>query len=136
MPWGSDEYSGTWPRAGTTRSGTAFRQQPSAPLTGATASSLWPTPTASDHKGAKTAAAAKKWGSRGANLPEAVQQAAAGDPRWPMDLENTVIVFDDLDRPMLVCSHCMEPHEDWHGPLNPAWVEYLMGFPLGWTLID
>ena len=34
---------------------------------------LWPTPTASDHKGAATPEAVKTWEKRGHNLPEAVQ---------------------------------------------------------------
>lgn len=40
-------FSGTWPRAGLTRNGIAYRRAPSAPLTNATASGLLPTPTAS-----------------------------------------------------------------------------------------
>ena len=43
-------YSGTWPRAGMTRNGTAYRLQPLAPLTAATGSGSWPTPNARDHK--------------------------------------------------------------------------------------
>ncbi len=44
-------FSGTWPRAGTTRSGTAYRQQPSAPRTSVTGSSpLLPTPRASERE--------------------------------------------------------------------------------------
>jgi hypothetical protein len=27
----------------------------------------------------------------------------------------------------------MIPHTDLHGPLNPTWVEWLMGWPTGWT---
>lgn len=46
----SGEFSETWPRAGMTRSGTAFRLVPLAPLTGGTGSGLWPAPTARDHK--------------------------------------------------------------------------------------
>ncbi len=41
-------FSETWPRAGMTRSGTAYRRQPSAPLTVVTGSSSWPTPTCQD----------------------------------------------------------------------------------------
>jgi len=26
--------------------------------------------------------------------------------------------------------------EELNGPLNPTWVEWLMGFPLGWTDLD
>jgi hypothetical protein len=42
----SGEFSETWPRAGMTRSGTASRLAPLAPLTAATGSGLLPTPTA------------------------------------------------------------------------------------------
>jgi len=45
---GLSVFSGTWPRAGTMRAGTAYRRRPSAPLTGVTESSLWPTPRAGD----------------------------------------------------------------------------------------
>jgi hypothetical protein len=41
---GLDEFSGTWPRSGMTRSGTAFQLQPLAPLTAETDSGLLPTP--------------------------------------------------------------------------------------------
>jgi hypothetical protein len=55
-----DEFSETWPRAGMTRNGTAYRLRPLAPLIGETGSgsSRIPTPTAGD---------AKSSGSR--NLP-------------------------------------------------------------------
>src|SRR5215831_10165584 len=43
-----DGYSETWPRAGTTRNGTAYRLRPLVPLTAATESGLWPTPVAHD----------------------------------------------------------------------------------------
>src|SRR5215472_18176509 len=37
-------YSGTWPRSGSMRSGTAYLRQPSVPRISAIASSLWHTP--------------------------------------------------------------------------------------------
>ena len=43
-----ERFSETWPRAGMTRSGTAYRLVPSAPLTDATASGSWPTPNTLD----------------------------------------------------------------------------------------
>lgn len=46
---GLGEYSGSWPRSGTMRSGIAYRRRPSAPLTRGTASGLLPTPTASEY---------------------------------------------------------------------------------------
>jgi hypothetical protein len=43
-----DEYSETWPRAGTMRNGTVYQQVPLAPLTGETECGSWPTPLAQD----------------------------------------------------------------------------------------
>jgi hypothetical protein len=47
---GWTEFSGTWPRSGTMRSGTVFQLQPLAPLTDETGSGLLPTLTARDFK--------------------------------------------------------------------------------------
>lgn len=41
-------FSETWPRAGMTRSGTAYRLRPLAPRTRGTGCGLWPTPVAQD----------------------------------------------------------------------------------------
>jgi DNA (cytosine-5)-methyltransferase 1 len=59
----------------------------------------WPTPRASDFKGATSAEAMSKAAARGfnPNLPEATAASVGG------------------------------------GKLNPTWVEWLMGWPLGWT---
>jgi len=64
-----------------------------------TAQVNWPTPRASDYKGATSADAMEKAAKRGfnLNLPEKVAANAGG------------------------------------GKLNPTWVEWLMGWPLGWT---
>ncbi len=54
---GWTEFSGTWPQAGMTRNGTAYRLRPSAPRTYERASGLLPTPLASEtgyRKGAYT----------------------------------------------------------------------------------
>ncbi len=47
---GWSAFSGTWPRAGMTRSGSACPRSPLVPLTAATEFSLWPTPNAGDYK--------------------------------------------------------------------------------------
>jgi hypothetical protein len=59
----------------------------------------WPTPRATDFKGATSAEAMSKAAARGfsPNLPEATAASVGG------------------------------------GKLNPMWVEWLMGWPLGWT---
>src|SRR4030095_14503268 len=45
----SEPFSETWPRAGMTRSGTAYRRPPLAPLTDAIASGWLPTPSAESY---------------------------------------------------------------------------------------
>src|SRR6185369_13635676 len=40
----SETFSGTWPRAGMTRSGTAYQRRPLVPHTSGIGSSSWPTP--------------------------------------------------------------------------------------------
>jgi hypothetical protein len=84
-------YSETWPRAGTTVSGTASRRQPSVPLISVTGSSSLPTPTESDALGGP--------GSSGRD----------GGPNLRTEVG---------------------------GQLNPTWVEWLMGFPEGWTDLE
>ena len=81
-------YSGTWPRAGMMRSGTAYQLKPSARIIGETGSLSWPTPTVNG------------------NYNRASYAGTSGDG----------------------LSTAVGP-----GPLSPTWVEWLMGFPLGWT---
>lgn len=48
---GLDEFSGTWPKAGTMRSGIVYQQPPLVPDVSVFGSSFWPTITASEWKG-------------------------------------------------------------------------------------
>jgi len=96
FPWGSDEFLETWPRAGMTRNGIAFQQQPLAPLTGATGFSLWPTPRANEALAARITSSADP--ERHPNLetvilrrePTATPQLGNGHPAprtdsaWPV----------------------------------------------------
>ncbi len=122
----SSESSVTWPRAGMTRSGTAYPLPPLAPLTAVTGYGLLqhaidcdmdedccctpqrvkcPTPTAGD---------AKSSGSR--NL--AGSKANLG-----------VSLTDFVKFGNSTTSRGMKAG----GALNPRWVEWLMGYPDGWT---
>ena len=99
-------FSETWPNAGTMQSGIAYQRHRSAPRTSETDSSLWPTPAASDYKGApslKRVQERAKQSTRGVRLPEHISRKFQIEVR---------------------------------GKLNPAWVEWLMGFPIGWTDLD
>jgi hypothetical protein len=94
----------------------------------AVAVNMWLTPTSSNHKGAATPAAAKEWSSRGTNLPEAVQKSRVG--MWPTPTahnakEGGYPAEYTLNTPTLASRV--------GGQLNPLWVEWLMGWPIGWT---
>jgi hypothetical protein len=124
----SDVFSATWPRAGMTRNGTASRLAPLAPLTGGTGSGLWPTPVA--HDDGKT--------------PEAhmaMKQRMKGGPR--NTITSLTVMVKAVERGMLptptanrrdgLQSHGVNVVT---GSLNPTWVEWLMGFPTGWTDLE
>jgi hypothetical protein len=175
-------FSETWPRAGMTRSGTAYRRPPLAPLTDGTASGLWPTPDAgvanigeqpdtyltrraelvkkgSCHgMGYSLGIAAQMWPTPCAedakNVP--YQKGKAGQ-RYPMLLGAvrpdkmwpTASARDWKDSPGMARTGTnpdgsLRSREDQlaravyadtanGGALNPTWVEWLMGYPLGWT---
>jgi hypothetical protein len=136
----SEPFTQTWPRSGMTRDGIAYQLPPSAPRTYAIAYSLsqgtngpngdglWPTATTADHStryaqgGMPLGMAARMWPT---------PRAAQGDARnhtiyerstdKPQNLENRLAQVD----PTLI-----------GGKLNPTWVEWLMGFPLGWTDLE
>ena len=116
---GLETFSETWPRSGMMRSGIAYRLPTLAPLTAATASGLWPTPRANDGE------------KRGeiANDIRSVLPAAA--KHWPTptsrDWRSGKASQATMDRNARPLSEVVG------GTLNPTWVEWLMGFPLGWT---
>jgi hypothetical protein len=122
----SGEFSETWPRAGMTRNGTAFRLVPLAPLTAATGSGLLPTPSATmaDRGGRgdliqvvrgnpSPSGHFKMW-------PTPTTQDAANDG-GPSQFERNSLPLNALVK------------GETGGQLNPTWVEWLMGFPPGWT---
>ena len=139
-------FSETWPRAGMTRNGTAYRLRPSAPLTAATGSGSWPTPTAADGElggrlvgrddqrgtrpsGAKVQAArcARPYVDRdscGRRRRAATRRRACSSPTGRRR------TTEDARRDRRAVNH---ERPATGGQLNPTWVEWLMGFPLGWT---
>lgn len=167
------EYSGTWPRAGTMRRGTVYRQKPSAPITGGIASSLspgqLPTPTASRYGTGQNGKRGDGTTYKGTGTPSLETMATHG--LWPAkpvensgasDAEVTTRSADAPAEPMPTSSTA-SPSRMWptptvkgnynrasygsksgdglstavgRGPLNPEWVEWLMGFPVGWTGLE
>jgi hypothetical protein len=107
-----EPFSETWPRAGMTRSGTAYQRPPLAPLTREIASGLLPTPNV-PNGGRKP----KGGLSRTGITPDGKKRQVG--------LENAVTMWDESSR--------LLPDSGASGSLNPVFVEWLMGYPLGWT---
>src|SRR4051812_812329 len=127
---GSDVFSATWPRAGMTRSGIAYPHRPLAPLTGETGSGSWPTPSVPN--GGRSP---KGGMSRTGMTPDGKKRQVGLDQavRWPTPTgqdahNNGVSSRSERNTPPLNAVVC--------GALNPTWVEWLMGYPLGWTVCE
>lgn len=143
-------FSGTWPRSGSMRSGTVSPLPPLVRLTSAGGSLSWPTP----HHG---------MGSHGRRGSISSALAARLPTPTAADGERGSLTYQGNHNPTLLGAVRMWPTpktptgggqmarttpgggirkmEDAvsqeigrnTGSLNPTWVEWLMGFPLGWT---
>lgn len=86
--------------------------------------SLWPTPTARDYKGANS-------------LKHLTQPKTPGNNHHVRQLANAVKLFMTPCAADAQGTHGVDNHRslrtDVAGQLNPTWVEWLMGFPPGWT---
>lgn len=122
-------YSETWPRSGSIVNGYAY-QRPSVVLpTSETESGFWPTPTvcgnynrkgASKTSGDGLATAVKNW-------PTPTASASASKGSSPASLTRKSGADRSNDR----LDHAVMASDG--GQLNPPWVEWLMGWPIGWT---
>lgn len=117
---GSTPSSPTLPRSGTFRGGIVYPLPPSAPLTGETGSSSWPTATASD-KGMRT-----RYAQGGTALSAAVRT-------WPTPTCSEATGAGHRAQGGKNLRTVASEESSAGGPLNPEWVEQLMGFPAGWT---
>ena len=142
-----ERFSETWPRAGMTRSGTAYQRVPLAPLTDATASGSWPTPDT--HQGGRTLhnveyRGRSAYSADGVKRTISLEHAArmwptpraehdSGRHRGQPDTLHSAVKMwptPTTDRYSGLQSHGCNAIL---GQLNPTWVEWLMGYPLGWT---
>lgn len=105
----------TWPRSGSMRNGTVSPRPPLARIIRGTAWFLWPTPTRSDGTGG--AGCSGRAGSL--NLRTAIHffKTPTASP-WAHGGSG-----GELHKQVAPSG----------GPLSPTWVEWLMGFPIGWT---
>jgi hypothetical protein len=143
--WDCPTFSGDWPTSGSMRSGACFRQRESVPLTSASEPSSWPTPQSRDWKSHDP--------EGGGNLE---RKRAKG---WTEDLNSKAVNWPTPDTGCHKGSSRVGQRrgqldeaagQKWEGPqarvatgpaspsgstrrLNPAFVEWLMGLPDGWT---
>ena len=96
----------TWPRWGSMRNGECWERMPLAQTTSENESGYWPTPTHSPRDASCTMETALKWD--GIAKQDSLSFAVAREEK-----------ADGRHMP--------------HGQLNPPWVEWLMGWPTGWT---
>lgn len=116
--------SETWPRWGTMRAGECWELSTLVRRIDGTASGLWPTPTVCGNHNAKGASATSGDGlaTAVARFPTPAAQDAKNSTLPPSQRER-----DSIPGMML------RTGEAPGGQLNPSWVEWLMGWPIGWT---
>lgn len=129
--WNSTRCFLTWKPSVTPRGRLLFRLSPSMPRTDATEFGLLPTMTAADASGhAQTAQNPTPGQTGGTTLPGYVRM-------WP-----TPTAITDTGGAAMCkwggsgsrkALRAMATPAEINGSLNPNWVEWLMGYPVGWT---
>jgi hypothetical protein len=100
-----------------------------APLTDATGSGLWRTPDASIVSGGAANAEDRKRQGHAIGLHDQVNTPAMWPTPTAQDASNNGGA-SQYDRNSLPLNAVVG------GSLNPTWVEWLQGFPLGWTACE
>lgn len=143
---GLDEYSATWPKWGSMRNGECWEPPMSALPTFARESGLsptpsgnWPTPTTADAYTDNLKSSQQSDGSmHSVSLAQAVQMyptPTARDYRSNMKLETVDRRAEESSRGVSL-SEFVQRVDRSNGRLNPDWVEWLMGWPIGWTALN
>ena len=133
--WGSRAAFLTWKASGTASSHLLFQLVPSMHSTEGIEFGLWPTPTTQDNP--QVRGQGKTLGTRrGTTLGGAVRvwptpRASEYKDTGPVGSKSHTHM---LDRQYLCAAAKEEAFPS--GKLNPTWVEWLMGFPTGWTELN
>ena len=142
-----ETYSETWPPSGMTRTGIAYRLPQSAPRTSASASGSWPIPQARDHRTGQPHRVGDPARHGGWNLNDwaamwPTPKGSAANYGRPRENDRGDLQAAVLRWPTPVASDAGKDRGSsagWGlrdaagGSLNPTWVEWLMGYPAGWT---
>lgn len=121
----SDAFLETWPRWGMTQSGASYLLPTPVHLSSESESGLWPTPVASD-----VTSRNQKYAQGGTPLSYAVKL-------WPTPTGGgksaTSCLGDWGGSGSRKKMETLVEDGEMYGPLNPEWVEWLMGWPIGQT---
>jgi hypothetical protein len=142
-----DEFSETWPRWGLMRNGECWEQQTLEQTIRGTESGLepiFPTSTASMMPCEGTVRIMRKvWEAGKMSLEEAsaiagrdVREAQGKVPKWPTPRTKGMCGGTgswELLKKNTTIEEARKMGAGNGGKLNPTWVEWLMGWPLGWT---
>lgn len=136
-----DEFSETWPLAGSMRNGIVFPQPMLERPTSDDDSSSWPTPTAVSRPNEGNVRMLRKKVLAG-ELSE--EEATAMLGKSPFEAQGKVPKYptptaSDWKGPNLSSKDSASGHmlaAKVGGYLNPTWVEWLQGFPLRWTDLE
>jgi len=136
--WGDYKLLENLPKSGMTRNGVLYQQQEWVRPIDATESLSWPTPTARDWKGAAGFKSAKR------NMADLTFLAQVRDghrlSEYPTMSANGMgntgsqqILQRKVESGEMTEEEKKRMTAGNGGSLNPTWVEWLMGFPTGWT---
>jgi hypothetical protein len=118
----------TWPRWGSMRDGVSFLQQTLVPRIKEIGSGLWPTPV---HSEARQGLQIRREGKKGTQ-----QSLTTAVLTWPTPRTKGMCggsgAWNQLNKATTL-EEARQMGAGNGGQLNPTWVEWLMGWPLGWT---
>lgn len=150
-------YSENFPKRGIVIHGIAYRRRKSARTTSGKDSGLWPTPRAKesgeyqysqgDHSKpvltllgkvranpARTAGTNSTMNYLGSMAVQTVKRNMCPTPTVD-DADNSTLPRSQIKRDSVVGAVMREGSVN-GGQLNPNWVEWLMGYPIGWTALE
>ncbi len=122
---GLESFSETWPRWGSMLNGASYLLPTPALITYGSESGLWPTPVASD-----TGSRKKPYAQGGTPLSLAVKLYPT--PTTMKASGGAALCKWGGAGARKKMASMVTPSE-LNGPLNPPWVEWLMGWPIGWS---
>jgi len=147
--WNSTRCFLTWKIRVTPHNRLLFQLAPSMPRTGGIESGLWQTPNASEDRAEAYTIATSYKHAMTSKLAERHQihlSQQVRDPRlWPTPMSHEArLGYQDRSRGKKGSQESLTTkvineageRQKVHGQLNPAFVEFLMGFPDGWTNLE